>query len=45
MNMHGIALLAGVLFSGVVASLQTGCVAGTTYEQVQQASASISVKS
>jgi predicted nucleic acid-binding Zn-ribbon protein len=36
MNTHSIALLVGVLLSGVVASLQTGCVAGSTYEQAQQ---------
>ena len=36
MNTHSIALLAGVLLSGVVASLQTGCVTGSTYEQAQQ---------
>jgi predicted RNase H-like nuclease (RuvC/YqgF family) len=36
MNTHSIALLAGVLLSGVVASLQTGCVAGSTYEQAQE---------
>lgn len=36
MNTHSIALLGGVLLSGVAASLQTACVAGSTYEQAQQ---------
>ncbi|WP_447987341.1 hypothetical protein [Nitrospira sp. Nam74] len=36
MNTHSIALLGGVLVSSVVASLQTGCVASSTYEQAQQ---------
>jgi chromosome segregation ATPase len=36
MNTRNLELLAAIVISGVVASLQTGCVAGSTYEQAQQ---------
>lgn len=36
MNTRNLELLAAIVISGVAASLQTGCVAGSTYEQAQQ---------